>query len=1239
MSAMQRLQEFRFKKEQARLAGTHSTSSNTSTPSPSSSTSRTSSTSAGLPAQREPKVYAVDSSESESDGAKLTRGVTKLSTHSPVRRSPSQGSTPPQPAARKPVNNGYAPIFNRVPSKTTSAAPPAAAPMLSRTPSSSSSTLTSPESKKVPFKKLVGSFRYTGEGAHPQQQRHDLDDSDLSLSSVEDIMSDHDVTMTEPKTSRGHASNGTNSNAAKRQISISDDDEDENDSTRSNTPPRRRLMKKGDMSQSSVQEEAPKRRRLVQKKALIASSEDDSDDNKTGSSRTASRTATVILSDDDEESPINTDSMDHNISKLMNTFPDSSFDDIKRALAASDGDYAKAASRLVSGSMDLFSLEPSAPKHSTSNESAQSSRNRLLQLASRKEKISGSGSVSGSSTPPRSSSSSKSRVKRQSRSDSDDSDEFDNDDFDSRNGSKDFRSQDRKEERALEFFNESTLLEMRELTGCSKAQATSILDLRPFDNFDQMCVVMRKTKGVGEKIINNYLTTTDAIRAVDMMLKTVDSVRQDLVGTLSVWLGDENKNLFEPANSSSSIQASDAKENEQDEEAGMELVEIDAQKLEQTEEGQRAMEGFIRKQPSNMAPGFKLKGYQLLGVNWLALLWRKKLSGILADEMGLGKTAQVITFLAHLLENGETGPFLVIVPASTLSNWMREFENFCPEIDVRSYYGSQAEREELRRELQDDPSYNVIVTTYAIATGNNDERKFLNKRNFRGIVLDEGHMLKNCNSARYKQLMSIKSPFRLLLTGTPLQNNLEELLSLLIFILPKLFSEHEEVLRTMFKVKVDASSEKSTLLSHERVSRARHMIAPFVLRRKKIHVLKDLPPKVEQVIYCDLPPEQRALYDRFMNSKALQIALGESEGGADEGDYMDVIELDSLEPAAKARALKKMNNNKKTGKTTAASKKAANEQFANVLMMLRKAAVHHLLFREKYTTSIIKKMAKMCTREIEFCDSNIDYIEEDMSVMTDFELHNFCLQYKSVRSFALKGEPWMEAGKVKVLQKLLPKLINKDKSRILIFSQFTMVLTILESVLKTMQIKYLRMDGQTKVEERQPLIDSFNDDTSYKVFILSTKAGGFGINLTGANVVIMYDQDFNPQNDKQAEDRAHRVGQTREVQVIKLLAKNTVEEQIYQLANLKLKLDQHVSQDGDEGKMGSSTSSATGSTPSAGLLNLLKQNLKATQSATAHDAGLKNTMSATTVTEKTMEDSAPQSPSSSSSSLSSAESP
>jgi SWI/SNF-related matrix-associated actin-dependent regulator 1 of chromatin subfamily A len=355
--------------------------------------------------------------------------------------------------------------------------------------------------------------------------------------------------------------------------------------------------------------------------------------------------------------------------------------------------------------------------------------------------------------------------------------------------------------------------------------------------------------------------------------------------------------------------------------------------------------------------------------------------------MGLGKTAQVVTFLAHLKETGEEGPFLIVVPASTISNWLREFEKFCPDLDVRSYYGSQAEREEIRYELEQDPTFNVLVTTYSLATGNNDERKFLNRRGFKGIVLDEGHMVKNCTSARYKQLMSIKTPFRLLLTGTPLQNNLEELLSLMIFIMPKLFAEHEEVLRTMFKVKVDATSEKSTLLSQERIIRARHMLAPFVLRRKKIHVLKDLPPKVEHVVYCDLLPAQRILYDSIMKSSTLQDVLEESDV------ELDVIELDSMDPKDKAKAMA----SKKTKKPTAASKKAKAAAFANVLMQLRKAADHPMLFRELYTDAKLKEMSKVITREVEFCDSNIEYIEEDMTVMTDFELDRLCKQYKVTR--------------------------------------------------------------------------------------------------------------------------------------------------------------------------------------------------------------------------------------------------
>ncbi|KAF9571443.1 hypothetical protein EC968_000538 [Mortierella alpina] len=1170
MSALQRLQEFRFKKmQETSTSGNQGMSQTVAKPAvsrqgPKYSSSSSSNGNSGSNsnnnnnnnsiANNNPEaLVVVESSDSDSD-LELRAGVNKLTTSSPLRGSP-RPSTPS--------------LMER--STVRSAATAASRPSdfkQQKSASSSSSTL--------PFKKLVRTFSYTGDDAIPLPS-----DSDQSLSSPEESTpsgsDDPDVVMVDKHSSPGKSAR------PKRQI-ISSDEEEDSIKVRPRRP--------------APGPDVPKRRRLVKKAALRLS---DDEDEASSNNNTRSESTTRQVSDDDLD---NMDNLDMKLAQLQTTFPDTPFNELKRALDKSGGDFAAAASILLSlGPSSILDLsnERSA-QASAAKQSIRSTNNRPSAL--HKEEPSPSAPRSRlhklpaerfTSTPPSLAGSQASSVNVIS-DDSDDADDYDR-------GSR-YSVQSRKEERAVQFFNEATLLEMRELTGCSKAQATGVISLRPFDNFDQLCVILRKTKGVGEKIVNNYLTTTDAIRAVDTMLKTVDQVRVDLVGTLSVWCGDEHGKLFENSTSSSSMQVTDTTADDTDkddmdkddgEEPGMELLDIDTDKVEQTEAGRRAMKGFIRKQPRNMAPGFQLKGYQLLGINWLALLWRKKLSGILADEMGLGKTAQVIAFLAHLLETGEQGPFLVIVPSSTLSNWMREFEKFCPELDVRSYYGTQAEREEIRQELEEDPSYNVVVTTYNIATGNNDERKFLNRRQFKGVVLDEGHMLKNCTSARYKQLMSIKTPFRLLLTGTPLQNNLEELLSLLIFILPKLFAEHEEVLRTMFKVKVDATSEKSTLLSQERIVRARHMIAPFVLRRKKIHVLKDLPKKIEQVIYCDLHPDQRVLYDRVMQSSAVQAVLDEDVDLDAEGVTIDLIELDSLDSKAKAKAVKK-GPSAKSKKLTAKTK----SDFANVLMQLRKAADHPMLFRELYTEDKIKQMAKVITREIEFCDSRIDYIEEDMSVMTDFELHRLCRQYKSINKFALPNDPWMHAGKVKELEQLLPKLINEDKSRVLIFSQFTMVLDILESILKTMAFKYLRLDGQTKVEDRQSLIDSFNDDESHKIFLLSTKAGGFGINLTGANVVIMYDLDFNPHNDKQAEDRAHRVGQTREVQVIKLISKGTIEEQIYQLANLKLKLDQHVSQDDSVTSTKADASGA--STPSAGIMSLIKQNWKATMGVSAATA-------------------------------------
>ncbi|KAF9148498.1 hypothetical protein BG015_009767 [Linnemannia schmuckeri] len=1168
MSAMQRLQEFRFKKAQEaaaagskapQAAASRSSSATSSSCSNSNSNSNSSSRSISkerVPTKSAPLIIPGSSdielnSDSESD-MDLRKGVNKLSTYSPARR------TSPKPSSDRPMTSA-----RRI-----------------------NSTLSSPQSSTfasqstLPFKKLVGSFRYTGQDAEPSPSPSDLL-SDQSLSSPGQSQSDNDeyndIAMTGARNGHTNGSSASNGHShpakpIKRQIISSDEDD------AIEVKPRRRLVKKGDMDRASTappNEQVPQRRRLV-KRALLDSDSNSDSDSESGAVKTAK--SIEILSDDDVEVA---STLDETLARLQDKYPEADFDDLKSALDKADGEYALADGILASKFHRLFDLGASNGQHSaqrSSNSDRHSQQNRLDRLIHKPSSFKAVPLPVKSSPAP---------VRKQARSsESEEMSELSEDSYDEDGERNSYEGQHRKEERALAFFNEATKLELLELSGCSKAQANNVIALRPFDTFDNLCVTLRKQK-VGEKIVTSYLTTTDAIRAVDTMLKTVDRVREDLVKTLNVWCGDESGKLFESGSNSNTVKvdnADKATDEEEDHEPGMELVDVDVDKASATEEGKEAMRYFIRKQPGNMAPGFQLKGYQLLGINWLALLWRKKLSGILADEMGLGKTAQVIAFLAHLFENGEDGPFLVIVPTSTLSNWLREFEKFCPDLDVRCYYGSQPEREELRYNFDQDSTYDVIVTTYNIATSH-DDRKFLNRRNFKGIILDEGHMVKNCTSARYKQLMSIKSPFRLLLTGTPLQNNLQELLSLLIFIMPKFFAEHEEALRTMFKIKSGVKSEKSTLLSKERIVRARHLLAPFVLRRKKIHVLKDLPRKVEHVIYCDLGPIQRALYDQIMKSSVLQTVLDESSDGE-----LGVTELDSMDGKVKAKAIPK--------KQSEALKKATASEVANVLMQMRKAADHPMLFREQYKDATLKEMARVITQEIEFCDSNIDYIEEDMSVMTDFELHRLCQQYKSVRKFALPGEPWMEAAKVKELQKLLPRLIHEEKSRILIFSQFTMVLDILEPIMKTMGYKFLRLDGQTKVDERQPMIDSFNDDESYKIFLLSTKAGGFGINLTGANVVIMYDLDHNPHNDKQAEDRAHRVGQTKEVEVYKLIVRDTVEEQIYQVANLKLKLDQHVSQDDAAGGASTDNEGSGSSSSIAGVLSLVKKSWKAAYNGT-----------------------------------------
>jgi SWI/SNF-related matrix-associated actin-dependent regulator of chromatin subfamily A containing DEAD/H box 1 len=383
-------------------------------------------------------------------------------------------------------------------------------------------------------------------------------------------------------------------------------------------------------------------------------------------------------------------------------------------------------------------------------------------------------------------------------------------------------------------------------------------------------------------------------------------------------------------------------------------------------------------------------------------------------------------------------------------------------------------------------------------------------------------VLKNPKSQRYEKLVKIPATFRLLLTGTPLQNNLLELAALLGFILPEIFRDRQEDLDFIFKHKATTGdSSHAALLSSQRISRAKSMLTPFVLRRKKDQVLKHMPTKTCRVEYCELHPSQADVYEG-LREKARERAQLRLQGA-----------------------------------------KLPNDQENNPLMQLRKAAIHAMLFRRHFTDDKVHKMLALLKKHEpeDFKEQNHKHLLKEMMGLSDWYLHIWCQLHPCISKFDVPDLTWMNSGKVAVLVRLLEDY-KANGDRVLIFSQFTLVLDILEAVLQTSRIQFTRIDGATKVNERQTIIDDFRDDKTTTAFLLSTGAGGTGLNLMFANKVIIFDSSFNPQDDVQAENRAHRVGQTKEVEVVRLVTKGTIEEQIYALGQSKLELGGKVA--GDE---------------------------------------------------------------------------
>uniref|UniRef100_A0AAY4ASA6 DNA helicase n=1 Tax=Denticeps clupeoides TaxID=299321 RepID=A0AAY4ASA6_9TELE len=487
--------------------------------------------------------------------------------------------------------------------------------------------------------------------------------------------------------------------------------------------------------------------------------------------------------------------------------------------------------------------------------------------------------------------------------------------------------------------------------------------------------------------------------------------------------------------------------------------------------------------------GGTLHPYQLEGLNWLRFSWAQGTDTILADEMGLGKTIQTIVFLYSLFKEGHTkGPFLVSAPLSTIINWEREFEMWAPDFYVVTYTGDKDSRAIIRENefTFDDTAvkggkkafklrreapikFHVLLTSYELVTIDQNALKSID---WACLVVDEAHRLKNNQSKFFRRLNDYKIDHKLLLTGTPLQNNLEELFHLLNFLTPNRFNNLEGFLEEF----ADISKE-------DQIKKLHDLLGPHMLRRLKADVFKNMPAKTELIVRVELSPMQKKYYKYILtrNFEALN-----SKGG---GNQVSLL---------------------------------------NIMMDLKKCCNHPYLF----------PVASM--------------------------------EAPKTASGAYEGASLTKAsGKLLLLQKMLKKL-KEQGHRVLVFSQMTKMLDLLEDFLDSEGYKYERIDGAITGALRQEAIDRFNAPGACQFcFLLSTRAGGLGINLATADTVIIFDSDWNPHNDIQAFSRAHRIGQANKVMIYRFVTRASVEERITQVAKRKMMLTHLVVRPGLGSKAGS----------------------------------------------------------------------
>lgn len=713
-----------------------------------------------------------------------------------------------------------------------------------------------------------------------------------------------------------------------------------------------------------------------------------------------------------------------------------------------------------------------------------------------------------------------------------------------------------------------------------------------------------------------------------------------------------------------------------------------------------------------------LKEYQLKGLNWLVNLYEQGINGILADEMGLGKTVQSISVMAYLAERYNIwGPFLVIAPASTLHNWQQEITRFVPDLNVIPYWGTAKDRKILRK-LWDrkhvtytrDSPFHVVVSSYQLVV---QDAQYFQKMRWQYMILDEAQAIKSSQSSRWKSLLGFHSRNRLLLTGTPIQNNMQELWALLHFIMPSLFDSHDEF-SEWFSKDIESHAQSNTKLNEDQLRRLHMILKPFMLRRVKKHVQKELGDKIELDVYCDLTYRQRAYYanlrskinimdlvekavgdeqdsatlmnlvmqfrkvcnhpDLFeraetwsplsfasfaetasflregqnvrvaystrnlieysiprligRNGGRLDIAGPDNSKAGFKGHYlynlMNIWDPDNIERSARnadafswlrfsdlsateaskiaksnlfQRALQSEEKPNRSGlfnifyddedskwepkrsmlnivdrKNRATLTEITSEGYMRNLLNVSQASF------EETGLNVIEPCAKpaasappielYCASQGVIAEKQRDFFNvpirnalfgvsekteqalleaksETMAVTVRNKLPpptNERVRYTHIEAPSMSRFV-TDSGKLARLDSLLKELKANDH-RVLLYFQMTRMMDLMEEYLTYRNYKYCRLDGSTKLEDRRDTVADFQSDRSIFVFLLSTRAGGLGINLTSADTVIFYDSDWNPTIDSQAMDRAHRLGQTRQVTVYRLITRGTIEERI-----------------------------------------------------------------------------------------------